>query len=176
LKKGIVILLLICLVAPFTGTYLYYHYKKNQVRKEVAAIIKNNLSEKTVTVFKLTAEEVTTRINWKRDCEFEYNGHMYDVVDQHPEGDLVVFTCYKDRKETSLNRKKERLIAKAFGQDPAQKNHSERIENFFNTVFRKDVFAWNAYQPQASIFHFSFFTFHFSLFTQAPPSPPPKYS
>jgi hypothetical protein len=139
-------------------------------------MIRAGLPGKDIVLLKFTREESATRLTWKHSREFEYNGQMYDIVDQSLSGDSIFYTCYKDQKETRLNDKKERLIAKALGQDPVQKNQAERIKNLFNTVFSRDVFAWQPYLPQPSIFNFSFLIFNFSLFTQAPPSPPPKCS
>jgi hypothetical protein len=99
---------------------------------------------------------------------------MYDIVDQSQEGDSLFYTCYKDDKETRLNVEKKRVIAKALGQDPTRKSQTEKLTNFFKTVFSQDAFAWNPNPPQPSTIHFSLFTFHYSLFTQSPPSPPPK--
>jgi hypothetical protein len=174
LKKFIAILLLICLVAPFTGSYLFIHYKRNKIRKEVTALILKDLEKKDIAVLKFSGEEVKSLINWKHDSEFEYNGHMYDVVDQHYEGDSVILTCYKDQKETSLNHEKQKLIAKSLGQDPVQKNLSERIKNFFSTVFQKDVFAWKAFITPYEIVHFASLNQHLAFLSLNPLFPPPK--
>ena len=174
MKKSILILLLVCLMTPFTGSYLFLHYKKNKIRKEVTAMINSGVKEKDLIVLKFTKDESETKLNWKHSREFELAGQMYDIVNQSQEGDSVFYTCYKDCKETRLNSEKEKLIAKALGQDPLQNKQSERMKNFFKTVFSQDVFAWKPHFIQPSTFHYSLLVFHYSLFTQAPPSPPPK--
>jgi hypothetical protein len=176
LKKLPVILLLLILTAPFLGTYIFIQYKKNNIRKEVTGLIIEGLAEKNLVLLKFTREESETGLTWKHSREFEYNGQMYDIVDQSQSGDSVFYTCYKDHKETRLNAKKEKLIARAIGQDPVQKNQTERLKNLFNTVYSRDAFAWKPDPPQPTNIHYSLFTIHYSLFTQSPPSPPPKCS
>jgi hypothetical protein len=176
LKISAVIILLFCLLAPFSGSYIFLHLKKKQIRKEVKHIILKDLEEKDLVILKFTEEEALVNLKWKHAGEFEYRGHMYDVVDKSMNGENIIYTCYKDHKETRLNREKEKLFAKALSQDPTQKKQNERMQKFFKFSIFQDVSSWKVSQFQPLLLQYSFFTFHYSLFTQPPPSPPPKYS
>ena len=145
------------------------------IRKELTVLINAGIKEKDLIVLKFTKEESETKLNWKHSREFEYNGRMYDIIEESRDGDIFVFTCYEDHKETRLNSETQTLIAKALGQDPFSKKQAERIKNLFNTFFCPDAFTWLAFQPQPSIIHYSLLTIHYLNLSPTPLSPPPKY-
>jgi hypothetical protein len=176
LKKLSAILLLFTLTAPFPGTYIFLQYNKNKIKKEITGMIDAGLEKKDLVLLMFTNEETETILNWKHSREFEYKGQLYDIVEKRQDGDTISYKCYKDHKETRLNREKDQLLAGAMGQDPCRKSQTEKIVNFIKIVFRQDAFSWKPDQPQPSIFDFSLFVFRFSLFSPSPPSPPPKYA
>ena len=132
------------------------------------------MDKKDIVLLKFTKKESETILKWKHAGEFEYDGQMYDIVEKHQEGDTSFYHCYKDHKETRLNKKIDRLVSSAMGQDPGQKSQAARIVNFFKTVYRQDVFSWTPKATSTQIFNFSFFIFNYSSLAVTPPSPPPK--
>jgi hypothetical protein len=174
LRKTFIILLLSCLLLPFTGTYLFYHFKEIQIKEKVNLLIKNNIEEKDIITLRFSDEEIKTRLKWKHSREFIFEGQMYDIVDQGVEGNITWYRCYRDHKETRLYKEKEKLIARALGNDPFQKKQTERIKQLFKTVFQNESFSWNINLPNPSVIHYSLFTIHYSLFLSSPPTPPPK--
>lgn len=167
-------MLLVFLTAPFLGTYFLLQFNKNKIRKEIAGMILSGADKKDLVLLKFTREETEARLNWKHTGEFEYNGQMYDISEKHKDGDTTFYYCYKDDKETRLNKEKYLLLARAMGQDPCQKSQTEKIVNFFKTDYQLDIFNWKPYSPQTSIFHFSFLIFNYSSLSLSPPAPPPK--
>jgi len=89
LNKSIATLLIVCLLMPLAGSYLFLHFKKNKIRKEVTALINSGIKEKDLLVLKFTKEESETKLNWKHSREFIYNGRMYDIVNQSQQGDSL---------------------------------------------------------------------------------------
>ncbi|MCK9399166.1 MAG: hypothetical protein M0Q51_04100 [Bacteroidales bacterium] len=174
MKKSIAILLLVSLTAPFVGTYVFLQYNKNKIKNEIAAMIFIGIDKKDLVQLKFTKEEAETNLNWKHAGEFEYKGQMYDIVEKNRKGDTTFYNCYKDHKETRLKSRIARLASRAMGQDPCQKSQTEKIMNFFKTVYRSDVFNWKPYSSQATILNFSFCIFHYSSLSLSPPAPPPK--
>lgn len=132
------------------------------------------LDEKDVVMLKFTKKETETRLNWKHSREFEFEGQMYDIIKKHYEGDIICYYCYKDHKETKLNKMIARTASRALGQDPDRKSQNEKIVSFMKSFFRQDAFAWTPFRDQSGIFRFSFFIFHFSSIRLTPPVPPPK--
>ena len=141
---------------------------------EISAMINKGLNEKDLIILKFTDKETKTKLNWKHSREFEFDGHMYDIVEQGREGNSFWYKCYRDHKETRLYKEKEKLIAKALGNDPFQKKQNEKIRNFFKTVFQLDDFIKKDVIFNPSIIHYSLFTIHYSLFLPSPPTPPPE--
>jgi hypothetical protein len=174
MKHFFAILLTSVLLAPIAGSYFLFEFKKSLIRNEVEKKIHSGLSQTETMTLTFSLEDAKTKLNWKRAREIEYNGHMYDILDLTVTGDTVVYSCYMDHKETRLNYQKENLIAKALGHDPLQKQQNERVKNFFNTIFRQEVFNFN-YHPVLSVeLQFSTINFQFSTISLSPPSPPPK--
>ena len=121
-----------------------------------------------------TLEQAEKELKWEHPLEFELEGQMYDIVNQRKCGDSVYYTCYPDHKETRLNGEKARLFTRAMDNDPFQKQHNQRITNFFKTVFQKNEFIWSPVIEAPSIIHYSLFIAHYSLFLPSPPTPPPE--
>jgi hypothetical protein len=167
-------LLVCCLLLPFSGTYIFFHLKEIQIKKDVNTFIHNNIEEKDIITLRFSAEEIRTKLTWKHSREFVFDGHMYDIVDQGREGNSYWYRCYRDHKETRLYKEKEKLIARALGNDPFQKKQNEKIRNLFKTVFQLDDFSRNDVIFNPSIIHYSLFVIHYSLIPPSPPTPPPK--
>jgi len=174
LKKSLAILLLFSLAAPFWGTYIFLQHKRNEIRNEIARIISKNPAKENLVLFKFTASDVETRLDWKDDHEFEFNGKMFDIVTQGRVGDTILYYCYKDEKETKLNKDKHQLLARSMGQDPARKSQAERLTDFFKSLFSQDAFSWNIITSSFNIIRISIFDFQYVSTCLAPPSPPPK--
>ena len=174
LKRLFSILLISVILLPFSGTYLFFHFKEIQIKKEVNVFIQNKIEEKDIITLRFSDKEIKTRLVWKHSREFIFEGNMYDIVDQGVDGNITWYRCYRDHKETRLIKKKEKLVARAIGNDPAQKKQSERVKQIFKTSFQIKPFAWNINLPQPSIILFSIFHFPFSIFPPSPPVPPPE--
>jgi hypothetical protein len=176
LRSIVVIFLISVLTFPFWGTYTYFQVQQRKIRNEVTRKAEAGFEKTRLVLIKFTREKAENDLKWNDAREFEYKGQMYDIVQQTLHSDTIYYTCYKDHKETKLKESKDRMIAKAVGQDPSRKNQSEKLTDFFKTVFSQDFFTWNPHFLLTSVIHFSLFTIHYSLFTPAPLSPPPKYS
>ena len=176
MKNIIIIFLLAVLTFPFWGSYSYFQLEKKKIRTEVDRKLSAGVDKTKLVQFRFSVSDSKTKLTWKHSREFVYQGQMYDIVEQKQDGEYILFTCYRDNKETRLEKNKEKIIAEAIGQDPARKNQSEKLTDFFKTVFSQDLFTWNPNFLQPTVFHFSLFTIHYSLFTRAPLAPPPKYS
>lgn len=174
MKTFIIIFLISVLTCPFWGTYSYFQFERKRARMEVNRKFAAGLDKTQLILLKFTQEETQTILTWKHSREFVYKGQMYDIVDQRQEGDSVFYTCYKDDKETRLNLEKKRVVAKALGQDPLQKNQKERIKSFFKTIYQHEIDAWKPNLIQPCIIHYALNLKHYSLFSESPPSPPPK--
>lgn len=173
-KASLVLILLTCMFLPFAGSYLFFSIRAKTIKKEISSIILKGISEDQLVNLTFSLTDADKQLNWKHSREFEYNGHMYDIVRSAVKGDSITYTCFRDHKETRLYQEKQKSIAKALGHDPLQKKQNERLRIFFSNVFlqenqsRKHVLSFNA------ITHYSLNIKHYALVFIPPPSPPPK--
>jgi hypothetical protein len=174
LRKTFIILLLSCLLLPFTGTYLFYHFKEIQIKEKVNLLIKNNIEEKDIITLRFSDEEIKTRLKWKHSREFIFDGHMYDIVDQGVDGNITWYRCYRDHKETRLYKEKEKLIAKALGNDPSRKKQTERLKQIFKTAYQKEDHTWRNIPSAQNTMHYALNIKQYALIFIPPPTPPPK--
>jgi hypothetical protein len=165
---------MVFLTAPFLGTYIFLQYNRIEIRKEIAAKIYSGPDKKDLVLLKFTIEESETKLNWKHAGEFEYRGQMYDIVEKRQKGDSIWYSCYNDIKETRLNNELARLVNRTLGHDPYQKSQTDKLTDFFKTLFQQDAFIWKPYASLYSNFNFLFFIFYYSSLSFSPPSPPPK--
>ena len=174
MKNILVILLITCLLLPFTGTYLFFHFKEIQIKREINVFIHNKIEEKDIITLKFTDKEISTKLKWEHSHEFIFEGHMYDIVDQGADGNITWYKCYRDNKETRLYKEKQKLIARALGNDPFQKKQTERIKQIFKTVFQNEVHTCKIIPVSQSITHYALNIKHYALVFIIPPTPPPK--
>ena len=173
MRKILAILMIGILLAPVLGTLAVFHLYRYQIRKEVTEIIIRGMKEEWVDLAFLSSE-INTKLKWKHSREFEFEGQMYDIVEQRIEGDTVIYTCYKDDKETRLNQQLDKSVARALGQDPVQKNRNERIANFFKNLYQPASVIWCPELFSNSTFNFELCPMNYLSFYISPPSPPPK--
>ncbi|MFO7613994.1 MAG: hypothetical protein R6W71_05065 [Bacteroidales bacterium] len=173
MRKILAILMIVILLAPVIGTLAVFHLYRYQIRKEVTEIIIRGMKEEWVDLA-FSSAEIKTKLKWKHSREFEFEGQMYDIVEQRIEGDTVIYTCYKDDKETRLNQQLDKSVARALGQDPVQKNRNERIANFFKNLYQPVSVIWHPELFPNSTLNFGLYSSNYLSLYIAPPSPPPK--
>ncbi len=93
LKNFFAILLIFCLFLPIFGTIGYLHLEKKKHRKEIRKQIFSGIKENELVVLSFSKEEILTRLNWKHDGEFEFAGHMYDIVKKDDHGGSITYHC-----------------------------------------------------------------------------------
>lgn len=176
LRKIYSILLIAILLAPVLGTILFLHNYRIKARNEARELIISGLDRENLLLLKFTAEESVSLLAWEHPGEFEYNGQMYDIVDTEICGDTIYYRCFADHRETRINKAIEKVVAKAAGQDPVRKNQTDRLTDFFKTLFLQDVNTWKAADINTLNLQFSTFNLQYSSPSFSPPSPPPKES
>ena len=81
------------ILAPFAGIYIYLEYKMLIIKEEAELSIRSGLPEQDIFLIKLSLDESKKKLIWKHDREFEYEDHMYDIVDIDLIGDTVLIAC-----------------------------------------------------------------------------------
>lgn len=174
MNKRLAIFLLASILAPFAGIYVYLEYKMLIIKEEAEQSIRSGLPEKDIVLIKLSLVESKKKLIWKHDREFEFEDHMYDIVDINLVGDTVMIACYKDIKETVLKDQVEKIMAEALGHDPVHQNQTQQLKNFFQSGFQKATFNWKPAEIPFIEISYKSLNFNLSSVNLSPPVPPPK--
>lgn len=140
---------------------------------EVKNAILAGMPEEVLVRLAFDLKDAYRNLKWKDDHEFEYRGEMYDVVDKISAGDSVIFYCYQDHRETTLNKLIASFLSKAFTSDVPVKNHLNRLIQFFQS------FVDGPAHETLTVIQGNFFKYppmHLSNpmeVYQVPPTPPP---
>jgi hypothetical protein len=134
-RKNIAILLFVCLVVPFLGTYTWLQYKKHETKEMVKRQILTQVDKKELVTIKLTHAEAKTELRWEHDSEFEYKGQMYDIVETQTNGDSISYICWWDHAETALNVQLHEIVEKTFGNDPQNNQKQDELKDFYKSLY-----------------------------------------
>ena len=142
MKKWAGIWLFLCLTTPFLGSYGWLILSKQTIRKEIKSRITRGIDKSQLVLLTFSQDEIHEKLRWEHEGEFEYRGHMYDVVEMESTGHTVSYWCWPDDKETALNRQIRDLVSKALETDPRQQKQAKRFFAFFHLSFLQDHFSW----------------------------------
>jgi hypothetical protein len=176
LKKSIGIFLLVVLIAPFLGTYVWLRHEKTLVRKAVKKQLIAGLDKKELIFLNFSKEAAQRELEWEHSKEFRYKNKMYDVVYSKADENSISYWCWLDKEETKLNKLLSDLVAKALGNDPLQKEKEKDFSDFTKSLFCSDQRGWFASIEISALFHRSTYYLHCYSWAISPPSPPPKLS
>jgi hypothetical protein len=84
------------------GTYVSFIIQRQVIQSEMKYARMDFLDNSQLTAIKVSASAAKGTLQWEDDHEFRYQGKMYDVVRQEPEGDNTIFYCFNDSKEDVL--------------------------------------------------------------------------
>ena len=166
--------LLLCLTAPFLGTYAWLQIEKRKVKKEIKWRIIDGMDKSELALLKFTKEKSESKLRWEHSREFEYDGQMYDVVESRSTGDTTYYYCWWDNEETILNLQLSELVAKAMGKNPLNKEKQERLSNFLKNLYCQVKPDNNSFQDTANGFFALQIQLDYSSICFSPPTPPPE--
>jgi hypothetical protein len=174
-KRIFVILFLLSLLAPPGAMWLYLQCRKQQVRASVKAQLVAGAERPELVELKFARQDLRDRklLRWEHAREFEYQGQMYDVVEQYEEGDSIRYICYWDKLETKLNQQLNQLAALALGHAPDAR---EALGKLFFLLKSLYCTSQPLLSMVAELGGASFFIDAFGGDTEVipPPSPPPE--
>ncbi len=122
-------------MAPLAGTYTWLHYEKRQVRKEIKKRLIAGIDRSELVLLKLSRQKAEAALEWEHEREFEYRGHMYDVVETRIQNDTFLYWCWPDNAETQLNKKLDRLLTGTLEHDPQRRAAERQLVQFFKSLF-----------------------------------------
>ncbi|ASS49721.1 MAG: hypothetical protein A3D31_09075 [Candidatus Fluviicola riflensis] len=116
------ICLLICFTLPVGGTYLWLRYERKLVRREVKATLLKGLNKKELVLLTFTAAEEKMQLEWEHSGEFSFRNQKYDIVSRNKVGKRMHYWCWKDTKESAIDRRITELTQKAWEDDDVENN------------------------------------------------------
>lgn len=161
------------LLCPSGLACLFFAWQKYQVKEAVKMELLAGMDASELTELKFSKADVETLLDWEEEREFEYQGQMYDVVGTSIEGDSIRYICYRDHAESRLKKELQRLLCQPLKDDPATAGNTQRLINFFQSLFFLESAAWvfpGGVHSRASFFY----TSPFGAPVGPPPVPPPE--
>ena len=157
--------------------YLYLRFEKAAIKRETKWKMIAGMEKEELVLLKFSKKETKTKLRWEHDREFEYDGQMYDVVSKETKGDTIYYRCWWDHKETALNQKLEKLVAKAFNNSEDQQRTQKELNHYLQSFFCSEVFKWQAkpFDTPLEIFQNTLQTSTVYSRCICPPTPPPKF-
>ena len=178
MKKNIGIFLLLCLLLPSAGTYVWLTFHKKNLKKEVKHKLIAGIDKEELVLLKFSKAEVDKKLKWEHSKEFEYEGQMYDVVETKTTKDSISYWCWWDYEETKLNQKLNKIFIGVLGEDNQTKEKQKRLTNFYLSLFIHKKPIWNFYTSEIDRQkeEISYFTIHYKSISFPPPHTPPQVS
>lgn len=178
MKKYIGIFLLVCLLLPSAGTYIWLTFHKKNLKKEVKWKLIAGIDKEELVLLKFSKAEVDKKLSWEHAKEFEYNGQMYDIVETKITKDSVAYWCWWDYEETKLNKKLNKIFIGVLGEDNQTKEKQKRLNTFYLTLFIQKKHTWhpNALKTNNLKEEISYSAIHYRSISFPPPDTPPRVS
>lgn len=167
------IFLLICLVAPVLTTFSWLHFQKIRVRREVKILLEGYVKKEALTLLTFSKEAAACHLSWKDDKEFEYEGQMYDVEKREIHGDSILYWCWWDQEESSLNKKLKELLHFTASKNSNARESRERLLTFYFSLYFSTGSSIDSILNEITQDPFSY-AFFWKPIAHPPPGPPPK--
>ena len=142
MKQLIGLFLLLCLLLPSAGTYVWLSFHKIQLKKEIKHKIIANIDLDELVLLQFSREDAEKKLEWEHSKEFEYEGYMYDVVKTEVINDSISYWCWLDYKETKLNKKLNKILIGALEEDTESKEKHTRLTYFHQQLFYQNKPFW----------------------------------
>lgn len=173
--RFISISLFLCLVVPISTAFVWLHVQKLAVKEQMKHEILRSVDRSDLVLVKLTKQNAEVLLSWEHENEFEYQGHMYDLVEQETRNGILYLWCWADDEETDLNRKLNKLLARAANNNPQNNEQQHRLMDYLETLFCQQNISW--LQPAALAADKDLFLYRSTYISRKgqPLLPPPRF-
>ncbi len=174
MKRFFPFLFLLALLGPTIGFFYLHQIESKRIKMEIKKDLLSNWHSKDQLKFQFTYQEAKTLIFHDFEQEFECDGRMYDIIEQHWEKGKLHIRCIEDKKESFFNQKLNELVNKYQGSNPDKKRASiiSFLENlFFDQVF---LFTNNSIVFKKLRNTSSFLGFNYLSVWKSTDTPPPR--
>jgi len=176
MKKYIGIFLLLCLLLPSAGTYVWLTFHKKNLKKEVKRKLIAGIDKEELVLLQFSKAEVEQKLRWEHSKEFEYKGHMYDVVKTKTTNDSISYWCWWDYKETKLNKKLNKIFLGVLEEESEPEEKQKRLTNFYRNLYFQNKPIWHSFTSEIDTYKeaVSYSTAYYKSISFPPPDIPPQ--
>lgn len=161
------------MLAPLASSYSFLQYQKKQVRKEIKHALIAGIAKEDLVLLKFTQEEKESKLKWKHEREFEFEEHMYDIVETELHDDTTYYWCWSDHEETALNQGLKELVNLALGNHAPTKKCKQGLAQLYKQLVCEKPVYFNG-QLSLKKLHPAYSQLQLNSFSFPPPSPPPQ--
>ncbi|UAB81551.1 hypothetical protein INR76_01960 [Marixanthomonas sp. SCSIO 43207] len=178
MKKIFASLLLLCLLLPSAGTYVWLSFHKKQLKKEVKHKIIAGLDKEDLVYLKFSKVDAQKNLEWKHSKEFKYKGQMYDIVETKITKDSIAYWCWWDYEETKLNKKLNKVLIGVFQEDSTTQEKHRRLTSFHQQLFYQNHPVWQIALPKTTSTNsnIKYIELFYKSISIPPPITPPRLS
>ncbi|MCX6280735.1 MAG: hypothetical protein NTU51_02100 [Bacteroidetes bacterium] len=102
MKKIVPVVVLIAMLFNAAGYYIVYEFNRFLIRREVTSLVRHGYFDHELSRFSVFNPSANPNFRRVDDREIVYNGNLYDVVKEVPNGRIITFYCIHDSKEELL--------------------------------------------------------------------------
>ncbi|HAG15648.1 MAG TPA: hypothetical protein DCG69_03865 [Bacteroidales bacterium] len=168
------LILLFILITPVIFAFLWFSYQKSKIQHEVKEQLIAGIDKSKLHRFEFELNEAKSKVKWKNPHEFEYQNQMYDIVFTESLNTKIVYWCWNDQKETELHKQIKLLVDQAMGTNSQNEKQQTHLNTFFKSLYCQHHILPKFDSPLAGKWIFFETKTSFSIFSIAPPFPPPK--
>lgn len=174
-KITISLVLILCFITPFVGTYSWLTYKKTLIKKEVKKQLIMGIEKDNLVKLGFRLDEVNSKVRWEHSKEFEFQGQMFDIVTKEVVADSIYYLCWPDHEETVLNNKLYKLASDNFSNDKESKDRQKRLSDFSFNLF-PPASSENQFSPINTQYLSMLYNINYLSIYTKPKSPPPRFA
>jgi hypothetical protein len=171
-KKALSILLSSLIFFNSIGYILLYIERLANNKREMFAMINSVKDLSAVEMLIFNHDELTQKINWKSENEFEFKGKMYDVIKTESAANKVIVYCIWDEKEDELISNFEKQCNSNYSKDKINIPH--RSVNTVNLIAVKNDLLKSERINSAKFLSETYFNYYHSI-SKKTLTPPPKF-
>lgn len=121
------IVLLGCFLVPVVATYLWLRHERRCVKREVKQEVFSHIDLRDCAQFEFTLAQ-EKQLDWEHSAEFSLKGQKYDVIlKKKTHRGTTIYYCWKDVKESEIDRKIATLVNDALGGNPVKDKQHKSV-------------------------------------------------
>ena len=166
-------LLLSALLIPVSSMVGWLAYHKYEVREELEYGLLTSSSEIDIVTLTFSRKDAEKYLDWEHEREFEYQGEMYDVIEQTTTIDSISYRCVWDHAETKVKKQLDALVDGALKKDKSHQGTQLSIQQLFMSLFFEANTEWHSEVFASSIVHSARWKLLVNTFDPSTAPPPP---